>query len=202
MKQSYNFRIKTKTSRFQSHVQCENENSLFLRSCAKPQTSTSSPPHWKEAKKNWLLETWQRGELGVRCQERGLGVGLGGAAGWGRLQLPGSEVTSRCPSQPPAPSCFSLLSEVSFQTAKCNSGACKGQKGKSCSDSMASPLEQQMNSSCFDVCDMSWMLRNKKIIFISSVHLFLSFCPQTHERQSTSGLFVCSGRKCSTSWKF
>ena len=61
MKQSYNFQIKTKTSRFQSHVQCENENPLFLRSCAKPQTSTSSPPHWKEAKKNWLFRNLAKG---------------------------------------------------------------------------------------------------------------------------------------------
>lgn len=35
-----------------------------------------------------------------RCQERGLGCGLGGALGWGQLQLVGSEVANRCPSQP------------------------------------------------------------------------------------------------------
>lgn len=54
----------------------------------------------------------------AQCQERGLGWGLGGALGRGQLQLLGSEVTNRCPSQPPMPGCYSFVGVLISGTAK------------------------------------------------------------------------------------
>lgn len=65
----------------------------------------------------------------MQCQERGLGWDLGGALGWRQLQLVGSEVTNRCPSQPPALGCWSfvrVLISICQISLICNSGVHKG----------------------------------------------------------------------------
>ena len=64
----------------------------------------------------------------LKCQQWGLGWGLVGALGWGWLQLVGSEVTSRCPSQPPTLGCFSfvrVLISICQISLACNLGAHK-----------------------------------------------------------------------------
>lgn len=66
-----------------------------------------------------LAERTRRRKLVERCQEGGLGWGLGGALGRGQPQLVGSEVTNRCPSQPPTPGCYSFVLRVFIsRTAK------------------------------------------------------------------------------------
>ena len=84
------------------------------------------------------VENWQRSSAAesfvVQCQERGLGWGLGGALGWGQLQLVGSEVTNRCPSQPPITGLLLFCRRSHFklpsfhQSLTCDSGAHRKEK--------------------------------------------------------------------------
>lgn len=88
--------------------------STFLKGPQGLKTRRSHPEKGGKGGKNWQRRT----SLEMCCQERGLGcdlVGGGGGGAWtpvGRLQLVGSEVANRCPSQT---SVSLLWSERSFQ---------------------------------------------------------------------------------------
>lgn len=111
-----------------------------------------------------LAKLQRRRHFVAQCQERGLGWGLGGALGWGQLQLVGSEVTNRCPSQPPTPGCFSFVGVLISRTAKLLSKLWHATweqnkiiKNISNRETLFGPtqwlfpLKQQINTSCLDI---------------------------------------------------
>lgn len=142
----------------------------------------------------------------MQCQERGLGWDLGGALGWRQLQLVGSEVTNRCPSQPPALGCWSfvrVLISICQISLICNSGVHKGKWKKTqykvgnCFLVAFDGLPAQATNEQFIFWCAAWhtidaTLKNKKLhglLYFSTPGITLSsifsLCPQTQACQNS-----------------